>query len=163
MCSGEVGMGMGMSISQLVRGEKKKGGGRRLTLSTMSSMDSSVDEASFRIARNAAIRTLSPALDHSSRHVYPVNEYQQQDEQNEKKNPGETGTAKKTNNTHTPLQVPPNSLPTANNIWHDMRALREGEDDHLRLAELGEDVEVGQDELLERFLGAGFASWCVGS
>lgn len=35
---------------------------------TMSRMDSSVDDASFRIARNAAMRTLSSALDHNSRH-----------------------------------------------------------------------------------------------
>jgi hypothetical protein len=45
-------------------------GGGGLTLSTMSIMDSSVDEASLRIARKAAMRTLSSALDHSSRHFY---------------------------------------------------------------------------------------------
>ena len=52
--------------------ERGRGGGG-LTLSTMSIMDSSVDEASLRIARKAAIRTLSSALDHSSRHFYTFN------------------------------------------------------------------------------------------
>lgn len=50
----------------------KKGSSKvevRQTFRTMSMMDSSVEEASFRIARNAAIRTLSSALDQSSRHI----------------------------------------------------------------------------------------------
>jgi hypothetical protein len=37
----------------------------------MSIMDSSDDEVSLRMARKAAIRTLSSALDHSSKHFYP--------------------------------------------------------------------------------------------
>jgi hypothetical protein len=54
------------------------GTGGGLTLSTMSIMDSSVDEASLRIARKAAIRTLSSALDHSSRHFYTFNPHPSQ-------------------------------------------------------------------------------------
>lgn len=49
---------------------KPKGSQGKLTLSTMSMIDSSVADASFRIARKAAIRTLSSAVDHRSKQVY---------------------------------------------------------------------------------------------
>jgi hypothetical protein len=38
------------------------------TFSTLSKIDSSLAEASFLMAKNAAIRMLSCALDHNSRH-----------------------------------------------------------------------------------------------
>jgi len=43
---------------------------RYVLLSTMSMIDSSIAPASFRTARNAAMRTLSSALAHRSRQVF---------------------------------------------------------------------------------------------
>lgn len=83
--------------------------GKRPTLSTISIIDSSVDEASLRMARNAAILTLSSPLDHSSKQIF--------------RGPVISTHILKSQVAH--LQICPDSLPTANNIWDNLRTLRD--------------------------------------
>lgn len=104
------------------------GEGRR-TLRTMSIIDSSVDDASLRIDRKAAILTLSSALAQSSRQVYITY-------QSAQSNPIQSH--------HTSLaylEIRPNSFPTPNHIRNDLGTLRQRQLERLVLGKLREDVD----------------------
>ena len=85
--------------------------------------ESSEEEATRRTDKCAAMRTLSSALDHKSRHVYDLNSVHQ------------TG---QISGTHFEVQF--HAFSAVCNIWHDLRSLGERKNLHILISELCKEI-----------------------
>ena len=99
------------------------------TLSIISSIPSSGVDANLRTAKKAAMRTLSSAVDHKSRHICRE-------------------TQRHFRHTRLPLylEVHLNRSPTIHDIRDQLRALVHSEFHHLRFGELASDVHYIMEE-----------------